>query len=246
MRRTPFPFLPGGRACFFSTTACSLIKNGLKLVEYAIRSGRMGTEPVIFKAIHVDMPEEAVYRRLGYRTGKTQISPGQKAGIEKAFEEAASLVELQGAALIIPVSRHGSGEISLETGDVLRSEKLAKMLRDETEVLFMGATAGIGIMEEISRDSSTGNLTRAVVLDAVASEITDKALDWISGYMGTLLRREGKVLSSRRFSAGYGDFGLENQKIMYQRLKLGELGITLTDSCILVPEKSVTAIAGIS
>jgi hypothetical protein len=206
----------------------------------------MGTDPVFFRAIHIDMPEEAVYRRLGYRTGTTQISPAQRGAIEKAFADAASLVELQGSALIIPVSAHGGGETVLASGDVLKSEKLAKLLMNDTGVLFMGATAGKGIMEEIARDSSSGDLTRAVVLDAIGSEIADKALDWIAEYMGIMLRRTGRVLSSRRFSAGYGDFGLENQKIMYGRLGLAELGVSLTESCVLVPEKSVTAIAGIS
>jgi hypothetical protein len=206
----------------------------------------MGAEPVFFKAIHIDIPEQAVYRRLGYRTGTTQISPGQKASIEKAFGEAASLIELQGSALVIPVSKHEQGEITLATGDVLKSAQLSKMLEGEPEVLFMGSTAGSAIMQEIARETSAGDLARAVVLDAVASEMTDKALDWITDCMGAQLRRRGKVVSARRFSAGYGDFGLENQKIMYERLMLGDLGVALTGSFILVPEKSVTAIAGIS
>jgi hypothetical protein len=206
----------------------------------------MGTEPDFFRAIRIEMPVEAVYRRLGFRTGTTQVSPGQKAGIEQAFDDAESLVELQCSALVIPIKSHGVGETALESGDVLKSGKLSKMLQHSTEVLFMGATAGPRIMEEIARDSSSGNLSRAVLLDAVASEMTDKALDWISEYMGAMLRRKGRVLTSRRFSAGYGDFELENQKIMYERLHLGELGVRLTDSFILVPEKSVTAIAGIS
>lgn len=205
----------------------------------------MGTEPVFFRAIHIDVPEQAVYRRLGYRTGTTQISPGQKSGIEKAFADAEALIELQGSALVIPVSRHGGSETTLATGDVLKSAQLAKMLKDETAVIFMGATAGSGIMAEIAGETTAGDLSRAVVLDAVASEMTDKALDWITEYMGAQVRRSGKVVSSRRFSAGYGDFGLENQKLMFQRLKLEDLGVRLTDSFILVPEKSVTAIAGI-
>ncbi|HPV30603.1 MAG TPA: methionine synthase, partial [Deltaproteobacteria bacterium] len=59
------------------------------------------------------------------------------------------------------------------------------------------------------------------------------------------VRREGLAITSRRFSAGYGDFELENQRIMYERLRLGEIGVEITDSCILIPEKSVTAVAGI-
>jgi cobalamin-dependent methionine synthase I len=60
-----------------------------------------------------------------------------------------------------------------------------------------------------------------------------------------VLRREGRHLTSRRYSAGYADFVLENQAIFFRELELEKLGVQLTASFILVPEKSVTAIAGI-
>ena len=56
---------------------------------------------------------------------------------------------------------------------------------------------------------------------------------------------QGKTLLPRRFSAGYADFNLENQKALYERLQMGKIGVTITPSFILLPEKSVTAISGI-
>jgi cobalamin-dependent methionine synthase I len=49
----------------------------------------------------------------------------------------------------------------------------------------------------------------------------------------------------RRFSAGYADFNLENQKAIYDMLQMGKIGVTITPNFILLPEKSVTAISGI-
>lgn len=220
-------------------------KNGLKLVEFTIKSYKMGTAPVIFQAIRIDMPIRAVYRRLGYQKGKTEITKEQLSEIEAALSDAASLVELKGSAILIPVREQKAVQLLLDTGEVFKSASLLRMLEGSTELLLMGATAGNGVMDEISRDSKTGNLTRAVLLDAVASEMTDKALDWITGHMSRELTRQGKGITHRRFSAGYGDFELENQKIMYERLQLQEIGVKITDSCVLVPEKSVTAVAGV-
>ncbi|MCK7506649.1 MAG: hypothetical protein MZV70_23005 [Desulfobacterales bacterium] len=109
----------------------------------------------------------------------------------------------------------------------------------------MGATAGNPIMEAIREKTNQGDLTAAVVYDATASEMTDAALDWIMAYINRQLRREGKQLLPRRFSAGYADFALENQKQIYEKLQLEKIGVTLTSSFILLPEKSVTAIGGI-
>lgn len=209
------------------------------------RSVKMVREPVFFHAIHLDMPVDAVYRRLGYRKAYTKISHEQCRGIEAALEEAADSIELKGSAVILPADVNPHGEITLGTGEVLRSAGLARMLSGSDQALLMGATAGSRIMDEIRSYSEGGDLARAVVLDAAASEMTDHALDWISAYIGQQLRREGLEVTPRRFSAGYGDFILENQLIMYERLRLGEIGVKITDSCILLPEKSVTAVAGI-
>lgn len=59
------------------------------------------------------------------------------------------------------------------------------------------------------------------------------------------IRREGKKLTQKRYSPGYGDLLLTNQKIIYDILNLKKLRIELTESYMLVPEKSVIAIAGI-
>jgi hypothetical protein len=217
----------------------------LKLGRFLTRSVQMVKDPVFFHAIHLDMPVEAVYRRLGYRRAHTQLGPGQQREMEAVLEDAAGMIELKGSALILSADMRRDGEIALETGDVLRSKGLARMLSLSRWVLLMGATAGNRIMDEIRSCSAGGNLARAVVLDAAASEMTDSALDWISAWIGQQVRREGLEVTPKRFSAGYGDFDLENQKVMYERLRLGEIGVSITDACILLPEKSVTAVAGI-
>jgi len=48
-----------------------------------------------------------------------------------------------------------------------------------------------------------------------------------------------------RFSAGYADFNLENQKAIHEMLQMGKNGVAITPSFILLPEKPVTAISGI-
>jgi cobalamin-dependent methionine synthase I len=109
----------------------------------------------------------------------------------------------------------------------------------------MGATAGADIIEAIRADTAEDNLSRAVVFDAAASETVDAALDWIEDFITRRLRREGCQLTKSRFSCGYGDLALPNQRLFYDLLDLKRFGVELTDQYILEPEKSVTAVAGI-
>jgi hypothetical protein len=198
-----------------------------------------------FDAIAVATPYEAIYRRLGYRRGVTGLSPREKAETEASIDKALSLIRLQGAALRLSVRREGSASVILPDGTVFESRRFFKFADACEEILLMAATAGPEIMREIQNDAAGRNITRGVVLDAAASEITDAALDWIMGYANQTLRREGRRLLPSRYSAGYGDLPLESQRVMHRLLDLERIGVTITDHCILVPEKSVTAITGI-
>ena len=136
--------------------------------------------------------------------------------------------------------------VKLDEDILFVSKKLAAALRGAQEVLLMGATAGTAIMTAISESTNSDNLEEAVIYDATASEAVDEALTWLTRYFATELRRKGKRLFPHRFSAGYGDFELANQRIFYDTLVLSRLGISLTATHILTPEKSVTAICGIA
>ena len=50
-----------------------------------------------------------------------------------------------------------------------------------------------------------------------------------------------------RFSPGYGDFSIEHQRDIARELDTPRrIGLTVTDSCMLAPMKSVTAVIGIA
>ena len=219
----------------------------LKLFMIPSRSNGMHghADTIFFHSITVAVPNKGIYSRLGFRKDHTRIPPEHLKMVEAYISEALELIELKGAARILGIEANRGADIYLSTGSLFRSEQLAGMTSGCTEMLLMGATAGSRIMEEINRDTTTGNITRGVVLDAVASEMTDEALAWIMGYVSQDLRRRAKRLTRRRFSAGYGDFSLANQKIMYDLLQMDNIGVRITKEYLLVPEKSVTAIAGI-
>ncbi|MEN6422773.1 MAG: hypothetical protein ABFD76_12595 [Smithella sp.] len=200
---------------------------------------------VFLEKISIVPPHEKIYQRLGYKKRISSISSSQQKETDFFIHEASSLIALQGMFLRLPIDHNDGKRILLGENLTFKSEKLAVFLRDCREMILMGATAGNAIMEAIKGKTRQDDLAAAVVYDATASEMTDEALDWIMDYFNQLLRREGKSLLPRRFSAGYADFNLENQKIIYEKLQMEKFGVKINPSFILIPEKSVTAIGGI-
>ena len=198
-----------------------------------------------FDPISIHTPLANIYRRLGFRKGVTHIKPSQQDETSRYIDEALSLIHLKGAGLRVPIQKEGDSGIILP-GDIhFESRRLSKFLDHCQEIIIMGATAGDAIMDAIQEDAAGRDVTRGVVFDATASETVDAALDWVMDYFNRSLRRENKSLLQKRFSAGYGDFLLENQRSIYKLLQLDRLGVQITESCILIPEKSVTAVTGI-
>lgn len=121
-----------------------------------------------------------------------------------------------------------------------KSKDLAKNLSGTESVIVFGATIGIGVDRLINKYSKISPAL-AVVLDAVGSErieaLCDKFCEDISLEYGNL---------KPRFSAGYGDLPIEKQKEIFALLGCDKkIGLTLNDSYIMSPSKSVTAFVGI-
>lgn len=200
---------------------------------------------VFLEKISIDPPREKIYQRLGFKKRTTELSSDQKKETDLFINEASSLISLQGMFLRMAINNNDGEKIFLSGSLTFRSKKLSVFLRDCREMILMGATAGNSIMEAIKEKTRIDDLAAAVVYDATASEMTDAALEWIMGYFNQLLRREGKTLLPRRFSAGYADFDLKNQGIIYEKLQMEKFGVKINPTFILIPEKSVTAIGGI-
>lgn len=205
----------------------------------------MMDKTIFLERIVFDPPYKKIYQRLGFQKKTTEITVKRQKETDILIEEALSFISLKGAILETGIVENDGNTIILSGGLTFASKKLANFLRGCPEALLMGATAGNAIMEAIKDKTVKDNLSAAVVYDAAASEMVDAALDWIMSYFNQQIRREGKKLLARRFSAGYADFHLENQQEIYSRLQMKKIGVTLTSTFILLPEKSVTAISGI-
>lgn len=199
----------------------------------------------LLKNIVVSPPLAKIYQRLGFRKATSQISSKTQKETDHIIAQATSLISLRGSFLRLSINDNSSGKIILAGDVTFQSKKLSVFLRNCKEAVLMGATAGDEIMEAIKEKSAQGDLQAAVIYDATASEMADAALDWIMDYINQLIRRERKTLLPRRFSAGYADFDLSNQKIIHRLLALEKIGVQITSECILLPEKSVTALSGI-
>ncbi len=195
----------------------------------------------IMARIPVLVPDDRIYMRLGKYKHFAEISPAQQRRFEQEIARAKSLCRPSGAWDVVKIAANDGTTVQLEGGDNFTSPKLAEFLRGSNEVLLFAATAGQEICDAV-KDASA---VEATICDAVGSETADDAIAWIQDYVRQALRPRGLAVSEQRFSPGYGGLDLSCQEIFFRRLKLESLGMSLTPTFFMLPEKSVTALAGI-
>lgn len=142
----------------------------------------------------------------------------------------------------LPVTRTAD---SLDlTFSATRSEKLSRHLEGCSHIILFGATVGIGLDRLIARYGKTAP-AKALLLQAIGAERIEALCNAFSQKIRCETATEGLHTTSR-FSPGYGDLPLELQRDIFRTLNCSsKIGLTLNDSLIMSPSKSVTAIIGI-
>jgi hypothetical protein len=209
-----------------------------------MRGGEMDNIKVL-RAIRPSYNRNFILSRLGYKRGITGINEDFQKLLDGTVKRAESLCSLVLAYRMVGIDENTGENVRLEDGTVLSGKALSRMLSQSQRAVLMASTAGQRIMEEIRTLMDSGRASEAVIMDAAASEIADAGLDFLMEYIGTSLRRQGKALTKHRFSPGYGDFCIEQQAHFARLLEIEKLGISITETFMLVPEKSVLAVAGI-
>lgn len=186
-----------------------------------------------------------ILTRLGYRKTTTILDDDYKKTLMENINKGLMLCNTKGVFGTFKIEKRDEESVELDNGVVLKSKSLSKLLSNSMDVVLMASTVGKEIVDRIVDEINNNNASFGVVLDAVASETADAALDWMVDFINKMIRREGKKLTKMRYSPGYGDLPLSNQKLIYDVLNLERLGISITERFMLVPEKSVIAIAGV-
>lgn len=126
----------------------------------------------------------------------------------------------------------------------IASRSLSRNLKGCEEAVLLGATLGAQTDLLLRRHSRT-DMAGAVVLQACAAALLEEYLDGWQDEMTEVLAREGRY-PRPRFSPGYGDFSISHQGEILQILDASKrIGLSMTESCMLTPTKSVTALMGL-
>jgi cobalamin-dependent methionine synthase I len=94
---------------------------------------------------------------------------------------------------------------------------------------------------QLARD---GLILQATVLDAIGSNAVEKVAGFAQARIKEIVKAEGRV-TSQRFSPGYCDWNIGQQRMLFYALTGNTMGVRLTGECLMIPQKSISGIIGI-
>ena len=131
------------------------------------------------------------------------------------------------------------------TNLILKSKDISELLRDCDKCVLMCATLGFNIEKNIRR-YSYNNLTKGIIIDACATTSIEEVCDLVQDSILDKVAKEEKSLTMR-YSPGYGDLDISaNRDILNVLDAHRKIGVTVTNTGIMIPRKSVVALIGIT
>lgn len=164
--------------------------------------------------------------------------------LEKYITECRRISFPEGAFVLTEV-RESSSDDEITIPDLVfdSGKIIPKMLRHSERYVFFLVTAGPA-PENLARSlMKEGNYLEGYILDLVASALVDSAADQIQEQVRNMAKEEGMDITNR-YSPGYCSWKVEEQQKLFSLFPEGCCGISLSESSLMNPVKSISGIIG--
>lgn len=139
----------------------------------------------------------------------------------------------------------GTDFIEIEGGVRFITGKIPSSIKGAGSLILFVVTIGDGIEKEAGILTSGKDPLKGYLLDRIGSF----AVESLAERLEKRIRKDYSSLKnsvSSRFSPGYCDWPVEEQFKMAKALDFSKAGVRLTEGCMMLPKKSISAIAAVA
>ena len=195
----------------------------------------------VIRRTSVNIPEAEILRYLGYKGNRPDENVMRL--VLACSAEINDIADYHACRERVPLTDTENGILLQDV--LLPGKAIRRNLDGCREAFAFAATVGPAVDRRIAM-LKYREPAKALVMDAAASAAVEAFCDEINDAWEKDSLAEGKFLRLR-FSPGYGDLPISVQKDLLRLLDAAHLaGITLTDSMMMIPRKSVSAVIGIA
>ncbi|MDA8218549.1 MAG: hypothetical protein M0Z94_13120 [Dehalococcoidales bacterium] len=186
------------------------------------------------------LDREAVLRNIGGASSNSAAFV--LAEIDRWRQTAQSLLAPRVIYRRLPVERIANGTVAMAGGYRFQSAKLSGLFAGAESLVVMVGTIGEALEEESTRLFAANEYMDGLILDAIGSVAVEEVCQHVRSLVCREIGdREGQRVGPS-LGPGYQYWDLHDQRVVFGLLPAAEVGVTLTESCLMIPRKSVSAV----
>lgn len=162
------------------------------------------------------------------------------------FEKLEELAAIRGGFALfsdIELSRE-KGAVRIQDCWMHPQAKICAAMRNAERIAVFVCTAGKGFTDYAQSCNKNGDYLSGYIADTVGSIVVEKAMDFIQSELENQMRIYNWKITNR-YSPGYCNWQIDEQKQLFSLLPNTMDFISLTKSCLMLPIKSVSGIIGV-
>ncbi len=184
---------------------------------------------------------------------RERISPDNKderadnirLALDECMRRARSLTVSKYTYIEKKITRLGDNLIEIEDCVRFSTTKIPLYINGATHLVLFIVTIGDGIEKEASMLTAGKDILKGYLLDRIGSFAVESLAENLEKKLRKDYSLHKKSVSSR-FSPGYCDWVLEEQFKMAKAIDFSKIGVLLTQGCMMVPKKSISAIVAVA
>jgi hypothetical protein len=138
----------------------------------------------------------------------------------------------------------GSKNLTLEGPLPLAGEALSISVRGSRHAYLFIVTIGSDLEETATMLMESGEQLHGYLLDRIGSFAVESLAENFEDGLRRIYKDRGMSVSMR-FSPGYCDWPIEEQRRLEKALPFSQAGVRLTESCMMIPKKSISGLVGV-
>lgn len=190
-----------------------------------------------------NIDRQRVLRDIGYAPG-SEPSGRMVSLIDDYIANAHQFIAPSFSYVIRDIELVTGNKVIIEYGVIFKSKVIARLLEKAAKVAVFVLTILNYLEDAAAQLAGDGLVLQSAVLDAIGSDAVERLADSVESQISELAHNLGFTIT-RRFSPGYCDWNMNEQKKVFKAMKGDYAGVKLTDGCLMIPRKSISGIIGI-
>ena len=190
------------------------------------------------------LSKEKIGDSLGY--SNSQIPSHFEMMINNILQQLPKRCEIRAGYRLLDVNKpHDKKDGLFIAGHFFKMEKIVtNQLKEAQKVALFVCTIGLE-MENWTRQLLNNNEpTLSYLVDTIASETVENATDLLYDFIDKKMSDSGLKITNR-YSPGYCNWPVSEQHLLFSLLPKNFCGITLTESALMLPIKSISGVIGV-